>query len=401
MSSICAHLFHLTKNFIKPSLFLNNNNEKCKKCITYNKNEKKKKVCLDCNVLIKGSGQRCCSCSRNIIGNKLRLTFGQFIQRANNTHESPYEYPNFDCEYKNFKSILTIICKVHGPFRQTVATHLCGNGNKGCGCPSCGKIAKSNNCKKMFVASEYIKIANSIWNYEYDYSLVVDKPTSGNSNVINIICRKHGEFRIRSAKHIDPKRKQGCPQCSKEARFVPKYSTEEYVAYVNKIHNEQYEYDKTVYLGSKHKIEIYCKRHEGYFWQSAASHKIGKGCPICNRPGKGRSKGERKTALILRKLNILFTEQKTYDNCKLENLLYFDFYLPKHNALVEFDGRQHFMPVEKFGGEKVFVQIQMRDKIKNKYAKDNNIKLIRIPYYEFKNIEAILIRELNLNISAT
>jgi len=31
-----------------------------------------------------------------------------------------------------------------------------------------------------------------------------------------------------------------------------------------------------------------------------------------------------------------------------------------------------------------------RDKKKNEYCKNNNIRLLRIPYYEFKNIENIL-----------
>ena len=33
--------------------------------------------------------------------------------------------------------------------------------------------------------------------------------------------------------------------------------------------------------------------------------------------------------------------------------------------------------------------------MKNKYAMDNDIQLIRIPYWEFDNIEEILKRELN------
>ncbi|MCB2315620.1 hypothetical protein [Clostridium tagluense] len=35
-------------------------------------------------------------------------------------------------------------------------------------------------------------------------------------------------------------------------------------------------------------------------------------------------------------------------------------------------------------------QQQLHDKIKNNYCKDNNINLIRIPYWEKNNIEQIL-----------
>ena len=37
-----------------------------------------------------------------------------------------------------------------------------------------------------------------------------------------------------------------------------------------------------------------------------------------------------------------------------------------------------------------------RDKIKDDYCVKNNIKLIRIPYWEINNIETILINKLNL-----
>lgn len=45
-----------------------------------------------------------------------------------------------------------------------------------------------------------------------------------------------------------------------------------------------------------------------------------------------------------------------------------------------------------------FEKQQINDSIKNKYAIENGWKLIRIPYWEFKNIEDILINELELNI---
>ena len=40
--------------------------------------------------------------------------------------------------------------------------------------------------------------------------------------------------------------------------------------------------------------------------------------------------------------------------------------------------------------QKKLKETQIRDRIKNKYCKDNNIKLIRIPYFEFDNIDEIL-----------
>ena len=64
------------------------------------------------------------------------------------------------------------------------------------------------------------------------------------------------------------------------------------------------------------------------------------------------------------------------------------------NCLVEYDGEQHFQNREFFGGEEAFKKRQHNDQIKNQYCKDNNIKLIRIPYWDFDNIEDILNEEL-------
>ena len=67
------------------------------------------------------------------------------------------------------------------------------------------------------------------------------------------------------------------------------------------------------------------------------------------------------------------------------NQLPFDFYLPKYNSCIEFDGIQHYEPVEHFGGQESYDYTVKHDKIKNEYCKNNGILLLRIPYY--KNVE--------------
>jgi hypothetical protein len=61
-----------------------------------------------------------------------------------------------------------------------------------------------------------------------------------------------------------------------------------------------------------------------------------------------------------------------------------------------FYGEQHFKPMGYFGGEKKLLYTQQNDKIKNEYCKNNNIRLIRIPYYNINNIDEILRRELTM-----
>lgn len=77
----------------------------------------------------------------------------------------------------------------------------------------------------------------------------------------------------------------------------------------------------------------------------------------------------------------------------------YDFYLPDYNTFIEYDGEQHYMPVNfgKWSLEescKHFEAIQEHDKIKNEYCKEHNINLLRIPYWEKQNIENIIYNHL-------
>lgn len=76
----------------------------------------------------------------------------------------------------------------------------------------------------------------------------------------------------------------------------------------------------------------------------------------------------------------------------------FDFYLPQYNLFIEYDGEQHYMPVNFSGNmndaEKNFDKCVANDAIKNQYCTENNINLLRIPYWESKNIETIICNHL-------
>lgn len=81
--------------------------------------------------------------------------------------------------------------------------------------------------------------------------------------------------------------------------------------------------------------------------------------------------------------DILFEKEKTFPGCEGDHRpLFFDFYISELNLLIEFDGRQHFIPVEFWGGEDGLIKRQKYDTIKNNYAKKHNIKLIRFNYLQ-------------------
>lgn len=102
------------------------------------------------------------------------------------------------------------------------------------------------------------------------------------------------------------------------------------------------------------------------------------------------SKGETKICQLLKENNITFEREKTFKDFIYEDTGFhpkYDFYLPQYNRLIEFDGQQHYQ--ESFWGKEEGYTLefrQKRDKIKNQYAKKNNITLIRIPYWEIKTL---------------
>ena len=88
--------------------------------------------------------------------------------------------------------------------------------------------------------------------------------------------------------------------------------------------------------------------------------------------------------------NIYYEKEKCFDGCKDERMLPFDFYIPQYNVCIEYQGQQHYHPVEVFKGEVGFEIRQKHDNMKRGFCKENNIKLIEIPYWEYDNIEKIL-----------
>lgn len=98
-----------------------------------------------------------------------------------------------------------------------------------------------------------------------------------------------------------------------------------------------------------------------------------------------RSSREMLIEKILIENEIKYQTQYSFSDCKSDKnyVLRYDFAIMKDDNsihLIEYDGEQHFYPIELFGGEKGFIETQQRDQIKNKYCLDNNIPLTRLNY---------------------
>lgn len=117
------------------------------------------------------------------------------------------------------------------------------------------------------------------------------------------------------------------------------------------------------------------------------------------------SKAEMIIRNILNKNSVNFESQYKFDDLRSEITNYalrFDFAIfnkeKELSFLLEYDGEQHingtrFSPRQEENEEK-FMKTKLYDEQKNKYCENNNIELLRIPHWEFDNIEEIIISKL-------
>ena len=170
----------------------------------------------------------------------------------------------------------------------------------------------------------------------------------------------------------------GCPKCAykriSKNRMKSHNEFIEELSYVNKDIMILEEYQ-----GATTKILCQCLRDNcGHQWYATPDSLLaGHGCPFCTK-----SYGEKEISRLLVENNINFIPQYTFDDCKNTYALPFDFYLPDYYACIEYDGIQHFKPIDFFGGQQAFEDTQKRDAIKTNYCKANNIPLLRIRYDE-------------------
>ena len=110
------------------------------------------------------AGHGCSQCAIE----KSRITTDAFVARAMELHKEKYDYSKSNIV--RTKDEISIVCPIHGEFKQTIESHL-----KGSGCPICGKVES---------AAEHEL-------YEYICSLV------GKDNVI------HNDRTVLNGKEID------------------------------------------------------------------------------------------------------------------------------------------------------------------------------------------------------
>lgn len=193
-------------------------------------------------------------------------TLEEFLAKAVNVHGQRYDYSG--TIYKNSKSPIEIICKIHGPFVTTPSCHLTGSN-----CFDCVQDTR------RITLEEFLQRANIHFNYKYNYSKVKFDDTS---DIIEIICPKHGSFFQRASSHISVQG-HGCANCAKDDL---KISRADFLERSREIHADKYDYSGVNFNNSKDIVNIVCPIH-GAFRQRVGIHLNGSGCQDCSDLKRG------------------------------------------------------------------------------------------------------------------
>lgn len=270
--------------------------------------------------------------------------------------------------------------------------------DKSYNCPGCLSEIRSEirslciEDLKMIIKSSNDKIISE--NY-YIIDFLKDKKGKilqddfGN-NLVKLGCNilDHTEPFIQSATNIGIQR--GCNHCNKKRKY--RKTAEDYISEIRQLIfsanlEDEFEYNNRIGRDRRGKIKfnLICKNCNTPSWHYKQHIKESTAtCPKC-KPGE--SKGAKKVEKYLLFHKLQFTKEKTFPNLKNIQSLAYDFYLPKYNLCIEFDGLQHFEAVNHFKGLKKILETISNDLKKNNYCKKKKINLLRIAYYDYKNIE--------------
>lgn len=258
-------------------------------------------------------------------------------------------------------------------------------------CNNCRTLKGSRSTLERRAKEHFEKIREFC--EQNDYILLTDESEYKDGRTpITYECKKHG------IKHSNVEMMvsgRGCKECwydglGERLMLRPEYIKEE----IEKFNNNKL-LNPEDYIGSRvRNLRILCSCGREYI-TSFNDYMCGdvKRCPMCTTR---KSKGEFAICKFLESNSVNFIHQHKFEDCKDKLPLPFDFYLPEYNLVIEYNGKQHYKPIDYFGGNDGFQSTIKHDKMKHDYCKGNNIDILVISYWDYKNIDKILIKQLNL-----
>ena len=274
-------------------------------------------------------------------------------------------------EYINAKTSIKHKCLIHNYIWSLTPTDAL----KGQGCPLCRGMKISDKQTKSH--DQYISECQEKRPNIEVLGTYIDSKTQ-----ILHKCKIHNlNWLIRP---YDALYGEGCPKCRSDK--ISSALKKDNSWYIEKLKIERpHIIALDEYIDYRTPIKHYCTLHQYEWIDSPRCIFRDLGCPKCTG-----YKHETTISDWLDSFNILYIRQYTFDNCKDKRALPFDFYLPDLNICIEYDGRQHYEPVDFAGKGDEWAKEQLKitqyhDAIKNEYCKNNNIPLLRISYLQ--NIE--------------
>lgn len=148
--------------------------------------------------------------------------------------------------------------------------------------------------------------------------------------------------------------------------------------------------------GSKEKVWWICKRNNEHVWYSAIKDRTSKnsGCPICSIK---LNVSETKMLEIIKKVLPYHKILYRYKPLWLKRME-LDVFIPSENIGIEYQGIQHFKPIDFFGGEETYIEQVKRDKLKKEICRNRGVTLIEIYYDEHLSTELIKNKLINAGI---
>lgn len=314
-------------------------------------------------------GFGCPKCGDKMKSIKQLKTHDQFVNEMMNIS------PNIKIigKYKNARSKIECECLIDGYHWFATPDNLL----RGTGCPKCsGRVQSTEIFKERLKNIQpYIEVVGEYVN---------------NSTKINCICHLHNfKFKSTPQNLLDGK---GCKYCKSEKISKSRLMTQD--EFENRVNTINPDIEVIgVYISARQKVLVKCKKCNTEFCVIPNNIKTRNHihCPSCHQKDS-ISIGEELIENYLSNHDIYFIHEYKYEDLLGVNggQLSYDFYLPFYNILIEFQGEQHKMPVEHFGGEEKFRKQQEHDKRKREYASTHNIPLLEIWYDEINHIESIL-----------
>ena len=239
-------------------------------------------------------------------------------------------------------------------------------------------ISKKVTKNESTLIREIYDVVGEEYEYISGYTSSLEK-----FNIKHVVCGN--EYKVTSGKFFN--RGQRCPKC-----FGNKTkTTEEFKEEVRELVGDEYfvvgEYETA-------KKYILMRHDECMHEYNVVPYAFiaGNRCPKCSS-----SKGEKRILEYLALNKLDYKHQYRIPSCKSAYPLPFDFGVFKKGKLeliIEYDGEQHYEPMRFNNSMSRFEKTKLHDKIKDDYCFDNNIPLLRIPYWDFENIEEILFDKL-------